>query len=209
MSPITHFLTGWVLSSAAGLDRRSRAVASFACVVPDVDGLGIIPELLTRGSKHPLLWFSEYHHDLHTLFFALIVSLFVFGISRRWLLAGLAFASFHVHLLEDLLGSRGPDGYTWPIPYLFPFSTGGTWVWEGQWQLNAWPNILLTVCLVLATLWIGIARGITPVELVSLRADQAVVAVIRQRFNNAVPKRRKDKSFDDERTLPTRTNSEA
>jgi inner membrane protein len=185
MSPITHFFTGWVLSSAAGLDRRSRAVASFACVAPDLDGLGIVPEMLTRGSKHPLLWFSEYHHDLHTLLFALIVSLFVLAFCRSWLLAVIAFASFHVHLLEDLVGSRGPDGYAWPIPYLFPFSARGTWVWGGQWQLNAWPNIALTFSLVMVSIWIGAARGITPVELFSRRADQVVVAVIRKRLKDA------------------------
>lgn len=183
MSPITHLFTGWVLGSAVGLNRQERTVATVACVVPDLDGLGIIPELLTRNSRHPLLWFSEYHHDLHTLLFALMVSIFVFGLSRRWFLAGLAFVSFHVHLFEDLVGSRGPDGYAWPIPYLLPFSTRATWIWSGQWGLNAWPNIALTFFLVLATLWLGITRGSTPVEIFSPRVDRAVVAAIRQRLN--------------------------
>jgi inner membrane protein len=77
VSPVTHFFTGWVLGSAVGSNNRERAIVTLAAVVPDVDGFGIIPELLTRQSRHPLLWFSQYHHDLHTLLFAVVV---LFGI---------------------------------------------------------------------------------------------------------------------------------
>src|SRR5437660_10055200 len=65
MSPVTHFLTGLVIANAGPFNRRERAVITFAAVVPDIDGIGIIPELLTRHSQHPLLWFSQYHHSLH------------------------------------------------------------------------------------------------------------------------------------------------
>lgn len=58
MSPVTHFLSGWVLANCAKLDRKDRALVTLACVIPDIDGLGIIPEILTRNSAHPLLWFS-------------------------------------------------------------------------------------------------------------------------------------------------------
>src|ERR1700731_3231130 len=110
MSPVTHFLTGWVLANAADLNRRDRALVTLPAVVPDVDGLGIVAEILTRHSQHPLLWFSQYHHALHTLFFALFVSVCAFFLSNRgWVSAILAFVAFHLHLLEDLIGSRGPD----------------------------------------------------------------------------------------------------
>ena len=183
MSPITHFLTGWAIANAAPLTRRERAVVTLAAVVPDVDGLGIIPELLTRHSQHSLLWFSEYHHALHTLWFAVFISVIAFSNSdRRLRVAGLAFLAFHVHLLEDLIGSRGPDGYVWPIPYLSPFSDRWTWVWHGQWKLNAWPNVTITIALLLITVFIAIARGFSPVEILSLRADIAVVRPLRARF---------------------------
>lgn len=183
MSPVTHFLTGWVLGSAAGLNRRGRAVVTVAAVIPDVDGLGVIVELLTRHSQNPLLWFSEFHHHLHTLFFALIVSVCAFLISENsWVGAVFAFASFHLHLLEDLVGSRGPDGFGWPIPYLLPFSSRWSWTWQGQWQLNAWPNVVLTVGLILVTLWIAVSRGFSPMELFSRSADQTVVSALRKRF---------------------------
>src|SRR3954453_6299709 len=121
-------------------ERRDRALVTIACVIPDVDGFGLIPQVLTANSAHPLMWFSLYHHSLHTLLFAVVVAALVFAFSQhKWLTALLAFASFHLHLLEDVLGSRGPDGYQWPIPYLKPFS-GFEISWRGQWALNAWPN---------------------------------------------------------------------
>jgi hypothetical protein len=108
MSPVTHFLTGWVLANCVQLERRDRAIVSFACVAPDIDGLGIIPELLTRNSSHPLLWFTLYHHSLHTLAFSLAVAAFAFAVARqRWKTGLLALVSFHLHLFEDVLGSRG------------------------------------------------------------------------------------------------------
>jgi inner membrane protein len=189
VSPVTHFLTGWVLGSAVGSNRRERAIVTVAGLIPDVDGLGIIPEMLTRHSRHPLLWFSEYHHDLHTLVFALLISVIAFFVAgNRWIPAAFAFVSFHLHLLEDLVGSRGPDGFGWPIPYLFPFNSRWTWTWGGQWELNAWPNIALTAALVCLTLWIAVTRGFSPVELFSPSADRAVVAALRKRFQTTDPK---------------------
>jgi hypothetical protein len=181
MSPVTHFLTGWVLASAANLGRRDRAVVTVAAMSPDVDGLGVIPELLTRHSARPLLWFSQYHHTLHTLLFAVVVTGVSFAVARRrWFTAGLALGAFHVHLLEDLVGSRGPDGYEWPIPYLRPFTERWTWTWHGQWALNAWPNLVFTVALLLATIWLARKQGVSPVDLFSPRADCAVVAALQR-----------------------------
>jgi len=196
MSPVTHFLAGWMVASSARLHRRERALVTLAGVAPDIDGLGIIPEYLTRHSIHPLLWFSDYHHSLHTLWFALVVSVMCYGIAgprsrnragsallpRRWTTALLAFLSFHLHLLCDLIGARGPDGYPWPIPYLKPLSSALQLSWSGQWALNGWQNIAITVVLLAATLIIARNRGLSPIEIFSPRADRAFVAVLRRRF---------------------------
>ena len=97
MSPVTHFLTGWVFANCAKLARRDRAIVTLACVAPDVDGLGIIPELLTRNSSHPLLWFTLYHHSLHTLAFSLVVAAIAFALAQqRWKTGILALVSFHL-----------------------------------------------------------------------------------------------------------------
>jgi len=183
MSPITHFLTGWVFANCAKLDRQERAFVTLASVAPDLDGLGIIPELLTRNSSHPLLWFSRYHHSLHTLVFALVIAAVSFGLAKqKWKTGLLALLSFHLHLFEDLLGSRGPDGYQWPIPYLKPFSSRLQLTWQGQWQLNAWPSILLAVVLLLITLWLAWCRGFSPLEMISEKLDHVFVGALRHRF---------------------------
>jgi len=92
MSPITHFLTGWVFANCFKLQRRDRDLVTLASVAPDIDGLGIVPELLTRNSTHPLMWFSNYHHSLHTLAFACVMAIIAFLAARqKWKTAILAF----------------------------------------------------------------------------------------------------------------------
>jgi hypothetical protein len=116
--------------------RRDRALVTLAGVAPDVDGLGAIADMLTRNSQYPLDWFARYHHSLHNLGFALLVALAASALAnQRGKAAALAFLSCHLHLLEDLIGSRGPDGYQWPIPYLMPFSRTVELSWRGQWAL--------------------------------------------------------------------------
>src|SRR5262245_50011459 len=75
MSPITHFFIRWaVANSVPTLTKRDRAMITWASVVPDVDGLGIIAERLTQNSAHPLNWWSDYHHVLgHNLGFAMAI----------------------------------------------------------------------------------------------------------------------------------------
>jgi LexA-binding, inner membrane-associated putative hydrolase len=182
MSPITHFLTGWVFANCARLERRERALVTLASVAPDLDGLGIIPELLTRNSSHPLLWFSLYHHSLHNLAFAIVVAVAAALLAtQKWRTGLLAFVSFHLHLFEDLIGSRGPDGDPWLIPYLKPFLP---WQlsWHGQWALNAWPNVAITIALLLITFWLAWRRGFSPLEMLSAKADTVFVSALRQRI---------------------------
>lgn len=181
MSPITHFLTGWALANSANFIRRDRTVVTLAAVMPDIDGLGAIPELLTRNTSHPLLWFSQYHHSLHTLMFAIVVAIVSFALAQqRWKTAALALLAFHVHLLEDLLGARGPDGL-WSIPYFLPFSPY-QWTWAGQWPLNGWQNYLLTAGLLMVTFFIAWKYCRSPLEIVSIKADRAFVAAVHHRF---------------------------
>ena len=185
MSPITHFLMGWaVANSARSLVKRDRALVTWASVVPDADGLGIIAEWATRHSNHPLNWWSEYHHVLgHNIGFALLASAAATVFARQRLKSTLlVFISFHLHLIGDLVGARGPDGDQWPIPYLFPFSRHMQLTWSGQWTLNAWPNFVITAVLILATVFLARQRGYSPLEMFSVRADTAFVRALRARF---------------------------
>jgi LexA-binding, inner membrane-associated putative hydrolase len=184
LSPVTHLLAGWLVASADGFNRRERAAITLAGVVPDLDGLGIIPELFTRHSAHPLNWFSEYHHVLgHNLAFGLVVTAACLLVATKRLKTALfVLLSFHLHLLCDLVGSRGPEGESWSIPYLVPFSQAWQWSWSGQWALNAWPNFAITAVLMVVTFYLAWWRGNSPLEMVSRKVDARFVGALRQRF---------------------------
>jgi len=184
MNPASHFLLSWTIANTADIPRRDRALVTLSGVIPDIDGVGIIAELLTENTSVPLIWYSKYHHVLgHNLGLGLILVVTVFLLSiKRWVSAVLALLAFHLHLLGDLVGSRGPDGYQWPIPYFLPFSTDWALTWEGQWELNAWPNILVTLLILGITLFLAWKRGHSPLEMISLKADTALVAGLRNRF---------------------------
>ena len=175
-------------NTVRSLTARDRALITLAGVVPDIDGLGAIPEVLTRNSAHPLEWFSRYHHHLHNLAFGLFVTALALALANhRLVTAGMALASFHLHLLEDIVGGRGPDGYPWPIPYLKPFSDVVNITWSGQWPLNAWPNFAITIALLIVTFYLAWKRGYSPLEMVSARADRAFVEALRRRLPRREP----------------------
>lgn len=189
MSPATHFLLGWMVANTAKLERRERAAVTLAGIAPDLDAFGVVPEVLTRGTSHPLPWFSQYHHILgHNIAAALVVGAICFAVGRqRWKTALLALFSFHLHLFCDIVGAKGPEGYGWPVPYLLPFSDRWQLVWSHQWALNGWQNFLITgVCLV-ATFYLAWLRGYSPLEMISSKADSALVAALRQRFGAPKP----------------------
>jgi len=186
LSPATHFLSGWVFANCFDLDRRDRALITWAAVVPDVDGLGVIAEVATRNTSHPLMWFSEYHHLLHNLWFAIFCMLAALAFARRkWLTSTMVLAAFHLHLLGDIVGARGPEGYGWPIPYLWPVNKTVSLSWSGEWPLNSWQNMLITLALLGISIWIIRRKGRSPVEPISLAADRAVVDALRRRMQIA------------------------
>ena len=65
--------------------------------------------------------------------------------------------------------------------YLAPFSSSLQLAWRGQWGLNAWPNVLIAIVLLLVTLWLAWRRGFS-LEMVSAGADSSLVAALRRRF---------------------------
>jgi inner membrane protein len=185
MNPITHFLLSWgVANTLPHSTRRDRAIITLAGVAPDLDGLGIIADALTSQTQHPLHWWTDYHHTLgHNILAAAVVTVVgaLLGSSRPST-AFLACLTFHLHLLCDVIGARGPDGDQWPIPYLLPFSSSVQWTWHGQWALNAWQNIAITVAAIVATFLLARRRGYSPLEMVSTKANDVFVQTIRKRF---------------------------
>jgi inner membrane protein len=184
MSPITHFLLGWLVANTGKLDRKERTMVTIAGVIPDIDGLGAIAEIISKNWEKPLMWYSNYHHVVsHNLAFALLTALFCFLLAKhRWKTALFVFVSFHLHLLGDVVGARGPDGYQWPLVYLWPFSDQWQLTWEGQWQLDAWPNFLITMLALFFTFYLAWNRGFSPLGIFSKKADNAFVETLRNRF---------------------------
>jgi len=184
LNPIEHLLIGWTAAQAVPLDRRDRAIVTIASVIPDIDGFGILPELLTRGTSHEVFWWTEYHHTLcHNLLSAVVYTAIAAVIAHARLRTSMmAFLSFHLHLLGDVIGARGPDGYQWPIPYWLPFSDKWQWSWDGQWALNAWQNFAITIPLLVFTIWMAWKFARSPLEIVSQRANDGFVAALRARF---------------------------
>lgn len=190
MSPATHFLVGWSVATSCNLKIKDRACIAIAGIAADIDGLGFLLDLLRPNAGVPMEFWSKYHHVFgHNIGFGLFVAIAVFALSsRRWLVSLLAMISFHLHLICDLLGSRGPDGYQWPIPYLLPFSDIWQWTWAGQWELNAWPNFLITGIFGWHMFYVAWKQGISPLEIISQKANSSFVDTLRRRFG--MPKKR-------------------
>ena len=186
MHPVTHVLIGWTLANTARLERRDCMLVTVAGFIPDFDGLGVIADILTEKTSHPLYFYDTFHHCLmHNLGFGLFLVILTLAWAKRRIAASLlVILSFHLHLLGDIVGSRGPDGYQWPIPYLEPFSDSWQLTWSEQWGLKAWPNVTLTLLLMALTLYWTWKRGRSPIELVSSKSDSALVRTLRNRFGD-------------------------
>lgn len=185
MSPVSHFLISWVVANTVpDLDRRERAFITLAGIAPDIDGFGAPVEMLTKGTANELRWFADYHHVLcHNGLFCIILALLAISFARnRKKLVGLfVLLTSHAHFLCDLVGSKGPDGSHWPIPYLNPFYSGLRLEWDGQWELNSWQNYSITGVVLVTAIWLAIRRGYSPVEIISPKADKVVVEAFQNR----------------------------
>lgn len=180
MNIITHALIGWCAGSRYSRNLSEVAAVTVASLIPDIDGLGALVDIY-RGGEAEL--FTEYHHKFgHCLPFGLALSIAVFFLFRKNArLALLCFMIFHLHLLCDVVGAMGPDGYNWPVYYFYPFSDYGL-TWSGQWPINGWQNILLTLVLLADFLYRSAAMGFSPISLVSVRADAAFVSTVQNRL---------------------------
>src|SRR5262249_43953592 len=128
-------------------------------------------------------YYAHYHHYLlHGAFGGILIagSLMLFA-RRKWRVALLSLGVVHLHLLCDLVGSRGPDPVDlWPIFYFGPFDKDPMWIWKGQWALDAWPNRLLSVGLLAWSFWLAISLGHSFVGVFNRRVDAVFVKVLRK-----------------------------
>jgi hypothetical protein len=186
VSPVTHLLASWVIAAKTTDNPRDCRLVTLAGVLPDLDGLGIVVDIIKnlRGQGTPhFYYYARYHHYLlHGAFGAIVISALLAAFAQKRLrVALLSLLVFHLHLLCDLAGSRGPAPEDlWPIFYFGPFDKDPMWIWKGQWPLDSWRNRLLTVTLFFWSLWLAVPLGHSFVGVFNRKADQIFVTVLRK-----------------------------
>jgi LexA-binding, inner membrane-associated putative hydrolase len=186
VSPITHFLASWTASDLGGFRKRDLALAAWCGVLPDLDGFGVVLDGANHLLGRPDSWYyGQFHHVLlHGLPGAILIAfvMCLFAADRMRVFA-CGFVMVHLHLFCDLIGARGPGvDDIWPISYLAPFSDRWTLSWSGQWALNAWPNILLTIGLIVYAFVRAAWSRYSPVGAFSGRADRVFVDAVGDRW---------------------------
>lgn len=183
MSPLTHCLLSWLVAARTTRNSRDCRLATLAGLLPDADGAGLLVDIATGlFAAKPTHFYGLYHHYwLHGLLGAGIISFGLAAFARDKLrVAVVALALFHLHLICDFIGSRGPAPEDlWPIFYLGPFDKDPMWIWKGQWRLDGWQNKTVFVAAFAAAWRLAVREGHSVVGVFNRRADRAVVAVLR------------------------------
>ena len=183
MSPITHFLVGWVGLERLQASRRDKALVVLAGLAPDLDGLGLVPDFATRALGLPVTDYYLAFHRMygHGLPAALLIAAVAGALGvRRYRVALWAFVSVHLHFVCDLIGSRGTDPEDiWGIYYFAPFTKAYELSWSGQWPLVGWQNTLISALLLWMVMLRATALGYSPLALVRQPADAVFVATLR------------------------------
>jgi hypothetical protein len=184
MSPLTHLLASWVVGAKTTDNPRDCRLVTLAGLAPDLDGLGLAIDLVQNigAPTASFYYYQQYHHYLlHGIAGAVAIALLCAALARsKARVFVFALLTFHLHLLCDLAGSRGPDpADLWPIYYGGPFSTYPMWLWHGQWKLHGWQNLLVSVALLAWSFRLAVMRGHSFVGVVNRRADAIFVATLR------------------------------
>lgn len=190
MSPIAHLVGSWLVASVVTDNPRDRKLVTLAGVLPDVDGLGVVVDVINSmicDKENTYHYYQQYHHILlHGWPGAIVVSLLLMCFAQKkprvlfWCLV-----TFHLHLLCDLLGSRGPTvGDLWPICYSEPIFRHPVWFWKGQWKLDGWQNQTIFIVLFVTSLWLAVRRGYCFFEVINQRLDSVFVKVLQKWHHN-------------------------
>jgi len=195
MSPIAHFIGSWLVATAVVDTPRDRRLVTLAGILPDADGLGMVADVakhLATGQELNFLYYQKFHHLwCHgwpaAIAFTLALTLFA---KRRWRVALGCLITFHLHLLCDLLGSRGPSvADLWPICYGEPLFRHPVWFWKGQWRLDGWQNTVICLGLFAGALAMTVKRGQSFTEFFGQQADTAFSATLQKWWKSFVSRK--------------------
>lgn len=150
----------------------------------------MVADLANRWlGRPPTDYYAGLHHWLlHGAAGALVVAgALSWRAKERGKVFALTLLTFHLHLLCDVVGSRGPDPTEgiWPLYYLGPFSReSGVFIWQDQWALNGWQNVSLTVALLSWVFYLAWRHDRSPLRPWADRAHHALVDTLRTRFGS-------------------------
>jgi hypothetical protein len=193
MSPLTHLVGSWLVAVATTNNPRDRKLVTWAGVLPDADGLGAVADVVGSwfsGKECTFHYYQQYHHILmHGWPGAMLISmLFAFFARQHWRVLLLCLITYHLHLLCDLVGSRGPTvGDLWPICYSEPLFRHPIWFWKHQWRLDGWQNQIIFFTIFMASLWVAVKKGSSFVEVFSTRLDSVFVKVLQKWHRSLLP----------------------
>lgn len=179
MSPGAHLLISWLSTPELFKNRRERVLVALSGLAPDIDGLGIVVDKITGTTNY----YIEHHHYLgHSILapfvFASIAAFF--AKTQKLMVWWLVVVMVNIHVLFDVMGSRGPDGYQWPVYYLYPFNTEFQLTWAYQWELSAWQNNLIMLGLLSACGYYAVKKQFSFLEIFSQRLDQEAFSMYRK-----------------------------
>jgi inner membrane protein len=186
MSPVIHLMGSWLVAAAVVDNPRDRRLVTVAGILPDVDGVGLVVDVakaLASGDELTFHYYAQYHHLwCHgwpaAIVFTTILTCFA---RQRWRVAAGCLITFHLHLLCDLLGSRGPSlSDLWPICYGEPVFRHPVWFWRGQWELHGWQNRSIFLVVFALSLVVAVKRGFSCVEVFSQRLNLIFVNVLKK-----------------------------
>ena len=186
MTPGAHLLISWLSSVNFVEDSRERRIITYAGISPDLDGLGLIVDRFLGNTTY----YEDFHHYVgHCGIAAIIISIAAAGFAKMQKLKVflLSLTVFHLHILCDVIGSKGSDGYQWPIYYLYPFDKSFGIIWQGQWELNAWQNSVIVVILLVTCFYVAQRRHYSFFEVFGSRFDEEVFKIYKKYLlkNNA------------------------
>ena len=182
MAPETYLLASWIIAAKTTDNPRDCRLVTLAGILPDVDGLGLFVDFVTEvlGVKQTHLYGEYHHYLLHGALGSILITALVTCFARHRLrVALLALLVFHLHLVLDFVGSRGPSpADLWPIYYLGPFTQNPMWVCKGQLRLDGWFNRYFSAALFLWSLWLAVTLGHSLLGVFSQRADRVFIGVL-------------------------------
>lgn len=186
VSPGAHFIGSWLVASATSKNPRDRNLITLAGVAPDLDGLGMAVDIFKSWVSGEPNLFNYYHKFHHLLCHGWPAALVLCGLlacfaKQRTRVFVVCLVTFHLHLLCDLLGSRGPTpADLWPILYGEPLFRHPIWTWHNQWRLDGWQNQILFVLMFGTALWRSVRLGHSFLEMFGYRVDLVFVQVLQK-----------------------------